>query len=130
MEYAAEPNLLLETLSYLGRKASGKTWTDTQNSIQRRKITVTEEFQCIFDKLTALTAQLDRKIILSEEKLTFFFANLEGMPHNTIGSGSIAFLLFYSVLSVLFLTSVLHCYIRKFLPIGMKFFKEMCLAQI
>ncbi len=33
MEYAAEPNLLLETLSYLGRKASGKTWTDTQNSI-------------------------------------------------------------------------------------------------
>ena len=98
MEYAAEPNLLLETLSYLGRKASGKTWTDTQNSIQRRKITVTEEFQCIFDELTALTAQLDRKLTLSEETLTFFFANLEGMPHNTIGSGSMAFLLFYSFL--------------------------------
>lgn len=98
MEYKNTPNLLLEAISYLGRKASGNTWSATEQKIKQRKFKSTISFQQTFNKLKKLTTRIDESISISDDILQKFFSNFEGFPFNTIGSTSIAFLIFYGVL--------------------------------
>lgn len=98
MDYTRQPNLLLEALAYLGRKASGNTWAYFMQRVQYRKLQESPSFRHTFSKLTALTDRMNREFHIEEEALCRLFNNLEGMPKNTIGSGSPAFLLFYPLL--------------------------------
>lgn len=98
MDYKDRPNLLLEALAYLGRKASGNTWERIEQKISQRNFKDKTSFQKTFSKLKDLTTRMDKNISISEDILTKFFSNLEGFPFNTIGSSSIAFLIFYNVL--------------------------------
>lgn len=98
MNYKDKPNLLLEALAYLGRNASGNTWDNLEQKIKQRKLKDKDSFHQTFSKLKELTIRMDKNISISEDILNKYFANLEGFPFNTIGSTSVAFLLFYNVL--------------------------------
>lgn len=98
MKYDNTPNLLLESLVYLGRKASGNTWDSIDLKIKEKKIKNINQFKETFNKLKDLTNYIDKKISINDDILIKFFSNIEGFPFNTIGSTSIAFLIFYEVL--------------------------------
>lgn len=98
MDYNNSPNLLLESLAYFGRKASNNTWKVTEQKIKKRKIENSISFYKVFDKLKTLTIKIDENISISDDILSKFFSNIEGFPFNTIGSTSIAFLIFYGTL--------------------------------
>ena len=95
VKYRNDPNFLLEALAYLGRKASGKTWEYINERIRQRRIEAPASFRDTFSKLTDLTARIDSRLSYNMETLSGLFANLEGLPPNTIGSASPAFLLYY-----------------------------------
>ena len=48
--------------------------------------------------LTFIMILIDENISISDDILSKFFSNIEGFPFNTIGSTSIAFLIFYGTL--------------------------------
>ncbi|MGG7142327.1 ArsR/SmtB family transcription factor [Clostridium nigeriense] len=98
MNYKDRPNLLLEALAYLGRKASGNTWDHLEQKIKHRKLKDKDSFHETFSKIKKLTIRMDENISLGEDIINKYFTNLEGFPFNTIGSTSVAFLLFYNVL--------------------------------
>lgn len=93
-----QPNLLLEALAYLGRMANGNTLQHMEHRIRLRKIKPSAAFNHTFTLLKELSTDLEKAIPDDNEKLMELFVNLEGFPHNTIGSSSIAFLLFYPML--------------------------------
>lgn len=99
MEYLNRPNLLLEALAYLGRRASGSTWERVEQRIRQRRIVPEPAFQRAFRELKALTARLDAQLVLDDAAVQRLFGNLEGFPYNTIGSYSVGFLLFFPALT-------------------------------
>lgn len=97
MEFHGQPNLLLEGLSYLGRQFTGRTWQQIEQRIQQRKIEPSPSFRQTLSALKDLTDRVDA-LAAPEEDAARWFGNLEGFPYNTIGSCSIAFLLYYAML--------------------------------
>lgn len=98
MNYKDTPNLLLESLAYLGRKATNNDWHIIDQKIKQRKLHSNSCFNENFTKIKELTLHIDKSISIEENILQKLFCNFEGFPFNTIGSSSIAFLLFYQVL--------------------------------
>lgn len=98
MEYVGQPNLLLEGLAYLGRKAAGRTWGYMEQRISQRKALPGPVLCETLEQLKALTERMDSKVCLKEETLRYLFGNLEGFAHNNIGSSSRAFFLLYPLL--------------------------------
>lgn len=98
MEYLNRPNLLLEALAYLGRRASGNTWERMEQRIRQRKIVPSPAFQGAFSELKGLTARLDAQLALDDAAVQRLFGNLEGFSYNTVGSYSLGFLLFFPAL--------------------------------
>lgn len=93
-----KPNLILEALAYLGRRASNKTWDQMEQRIQQRKVLPSPALCQALELLKALTHQLDRVATAEEKEIQALFGNLEGFPYNTIGSSSPAFFLLYPLL--------------------------------
>lgn len=99
MNLANQPNLLLEALAYLGRIANGNSWEHIEERIISKKFEPTPAFTLSFSRLKELSyAPLMLSDAKEKEALTELFGNIEGFPHNTIGSASVAFLLFYPLL--------------------------------
>ncbi len=88
-------NLLLESLSYYGRKAEGKSWTSMQERIFAHEHKPSTQLIESVKTLRQLTEIIDQTVTISDEKLYWLFGNLEGFPHNTIGTASRAFFLLY-----------------------------------
>ena len=97
LTFTKEPNLLLEALAYLGRRAAGNTWERMEQRLRDRRTALSPAFRTMLDTLKALTARLDARVPMDEDALGLF-RNLEGFPHNTVGTGSPAFLLLYGML--------------------------------
>lgn len=98
INYNDEPNLLLEALAYLGRRASGSTWNHMEERIRYRHIKMNSAFQEQFSRLKTFTKKVDKQLALDEKDFSPLFSNLDGLPANTVGSASIAFTLFYPAL--------------------------------
>ena len=98
MNYENMPNLLLESLSYLGRKSSGNTWDHMEQKIKQKNLQNIDSFENTFSKIKKLTYAMDNSISINNTILHSLFSNFDGFSFNTIGSSSIAFLLFYNVL--------------------------------
>lgn len=97
MKYIDKPNLLLESITYLCRRSSGNTWDKIDEKIKKRNFQCTPQFNKTFSKLKKFTNSINKNITLNEDIGNKFFTNIEGFPFNTIGSSSVAFLLFYNV---------------------------------
>lgn len=98
MNYYNHPDLLLEGMAYLGRRACGKSWDHMEQRIQQRKVLPSPSLFQVLEQLKALTAQLDQVTVEAEKTIQALFGNLEGFPYNTIGSSSPAFFLLYPLL--------------------------------
>lgn len=96
LKFDPQPNLPLEALAYLGRRAAGNTWEDMEQRLRQRRAAISPAFLDMLTLLKKITARLD-KLPMDEDTLSLF-RNLEGFPHNTVGTGSPAFLLFYGLL--------------------------------
>ena len=96
MNYETNINLLLESLSYFGRKAQGKSWTAMQERIFAHAHKPSSQLIDSVNILKQLTERIDETTDISDEKLQWLFGNLEGFPHNTIGTASRAFFLLYA----------------------------------
>lgn len=59
-----KPNLILEALAYLGRRASNKTWDQMEQRIQQRKVLPSPALCQALELLKALTHQLDREEVV------------------------------------------------------------------
>lgn len=97
LDFIAQPNILIEALAYLGRKANGNTWERMEQRIRARRMAPSETFSQALALLKELTARLDRLEEVTKADLSLF-QNLEGSAHNTVGTGSPAFLLLYGTL--------------------------------
>lgn len=98
MNTSTQPNLLLEALAYLGRIANGNTCQHMEHRIRQRKIKPSSAFTHTFTLLKELSTDLEKALPTEDGSLMDLFVNLEGFPHNTIGSASAAFLLLYPFL--------------------------------
>lgn len=98
MEYLSQPNLLLEALSCLGRKASGRTWEYTEQRLLQRRAQTDEVFKKSFAELQSFTDRLIKETDFDDTTNNEAFRNIEGFPYNAIGSCSPAFLLYYPML--------------------------------
>ncbi|MBD7915494.1 winged helix-turn-helix transcriptional regulator [Clostridium sp. Sa3CUN1] len=98
MDYIDTPNMLLEAIAYLCRKASGNTLDQLDKKIKEKKLEYNDSFKKTFSKLKNFNNLIDKNINISNEILNKFFSNIEGFSFNTIGSTSIAFLLLYNAL--------------------------------
>ncbi|MCD8119186.1 MAG: winged helix-turn-helix domain-containing protein [Lachnospiraceae bacterium] len=98
MEYLSHPNLLLEALAALGRKASGRTWEYTEQRLLLRRAETDEIFKKSFAELRTLTDRLTAATDPDDTADIELFQNIEGFPYNAIGSCSPAFLLYYPML--------------------------------
>lgn len=98
MKYYDQPDLLLEGMAYLGRRACGKTWSHMEQRIHQRKVLPSPGLCQALEQLKALTAQLDQVATADEKEIQALFGNLEGFSYNTIGSSSPAFFLLYPLL--------------------------------
>ena len=96
-ELVAQPNLLIEALAYLGRKANGNTWAHMEERLRERRLSPSAVFTRSLALLKKLAARLDRLEAVRQADLTLF-RNLEGSAHNTVGTGSPAFFLLYATL--------------------------------
>ena len=97
LKFDKQPNLPLEALAYLGRRAAGNTWEQMEQRLRERRAEIPAAFREMLRTLKALTARLDALPGIGEEVLALF-RNLEGFPHNTVGTGSAAFILLYGAL--------------------------------
>lgn len=95
MDFETKINLLLESLTYYGRKAEGKSWIDMQERIFAHEHKPSSQLIDSVEQLKQLTGVIDQSISITDEKLHWLFGNLEGFPHNTIGTSSRAFFLLY-----------------------------------
>ncbi len=91
-------DLLLEALAYFGRRAAGRSWHYMEQRIMKQKIPPAPVLVQVLDQLKTLTTALDQVTNIEETELQLLFGNLEGFPHNTIGSSSRAFFLLYPLL--------------------------------
>lgn len=99
MEFHSEPNLLLEALAYLGRRAAGYDTAWMLSRLARRGVVDTSALTSRTAPIARLTQALDLALPLDTDRLTFLFGNLPGFPYNTIGSYSRGFLLLYPLVS-------------------------------
>lgn len=97
LKFDTRPNLPLEALAYLGRRAAGNTWEQMEQRLLQRRAPFSPAFREMLDLLKKITAQLDAALAVDDEILALF-QNLEGFPHNTVGTGSRAFILLYGLL--------------------------------
>lgn len=98
MEYLAQPNLLLEALAYYGRETSGRSWAHIEQRLRQHKAETSPAFQRDFAALKRATARIKKELSRHPAPRPELFTDLEGFPFSTIGSSSIAFLLFYPML--------------------------------
>ena len=98
MKYINNCNMLLEAISYLGRRAGGNTIDNLEAKIEKRNIIITAKLKNKLAALKKLEMILDGKINIDSDKLHQLFGNINGFSFNTIGSNSIAFLIFYHFL--------------------------------
>lgn len=100
MEFHSGLNLLLEALSYLGRRADGY---GTDWMLQRLHSRGVEDMGTIEAQLVPidrLMKNLDQAVKVDEERLAYLFGNLPGFAHNTFGAHSRGFLLLYPMIAV------------------------------
>lgn len=95
MEYFPQINLLLEALSYLGRRAAGHTAEDILERLHNRGVTDLDAFSRQLQPFSALMERLEKLVTIAPEVLQALFGDLPGFSYNTIGSASPAFLLFF-----------------------------------
>lgn len=98
LNYLAEPNLLLEALSYLGARANGHTPEHLAERLHARGIAIPVGLQEKLNLLCHLAEEFDQAVALPEEQLKPLFGDLSGFPYNSTGTYSPAFLLFYAAL--------------------------------
>lgn len=95
MEFYSGPNLLLEALAYLGRRAGGYGTQWMLQRLRSRGVEDLSDLQTRMEPIAQLTQALDRAVKVDEERLGYLFGNLPGFPYSTIGSYSRGFLLLY-----------------------------------
>ncbi len=95
MEFHSGPNLLVEALAYFGRRAGGFDGTWMLERLKARGVTDTAEIEGRAAPMAKLSAILDKALKVEAEVLRHLFASLPGLPHNTVGLYSRAFLLLY-----------------------------------
>lgn len=98
MNYIDKPNITLEAITYLCRKTSGNTWDKIDEKIKKRNFQSSNSFKQTFTKLKKFTNTLNKNLTINDNIANKYFTNIEGFPFNSIGSTSVAFLLFYNVL--------------------------------
>lgn len=97
LKFNAKPNLPLEALAYLGRRAAGNTWDDMEQRLRQRRAEISPAFLEMLSLLKKITIRLDAATEIGTDMLSLF-RNLDGFPHNTVGTGSPAFILLYGML--------------------------------
>lgn len=97
MKSESSPNLLLEALTWAGRRAAGRSWAEMQRRISLRGALAGRSLCDAVAQLNALDAAL-APAAPGDAALQAFFGNLEGFGYNTIGSASPAFLLLFPFL--------------------------------
>lgn len=95
MNYTNQPNLLLEALAFLGRRATGNTWADLESKIIKRHLIPDQIFNDTLKELKKHTLEIDHLLSITSETAENLFGNMEGLSKNTIGSASRSFLLYY-----------------------------------
>ena len=98
MEVCNHFDILLEALTCLGRRAAGRDWNAMAQRIAQQSNLPSAELLEVLGVLQHLTDELDLLCPLEEPLLKELFGDLEGFPHNTIGSASRAFFLLYPIL--------------------------------
>ncbi len=99
MEFHSGLNLLLEALAYLGRRAGGYDTNWMLMRLRSRGVEDTTAIALRAQPITKLMAALDKAIQVDPEQLRRLFGSLPGMPYNTVGTYSRAFLLLYPLVS-------------------------------
>ena len=94
MRYLAEPNLILESLIYLGLRASKLDPELLEKRLIKMGCTDLAPFHSHYAPFRQLLEQLDREAALPEEALAELFTDLAGFPRSTAGAYSLALLLF------------------------------------
>ena len=92
MRYLAEPNLILESLIYLGLRASKLDPELLEKRLIKMGCTDLAPFHSHYAPFRQLLEQLDRETALPEEALAELFTDLAGFPRST--AYSLALLLF------------------------------------
>ena len=89
MTIMQQPNLLLEALSYLGRRANGSTWEHIEHRIHLRKIDPAPSFLHTMEQLKNLSGYLNDAIHLDAEELTELFLKLGYVRYDKVeGKGT------------------------------------------
>ena len=99
MEFLTGPNVLLEALAYLGRRAAGYDAAWVLERLQSRGVVGLEYMERRMAPISALFQCLDDAVPAEASQLCRLFGNLPGFPYNTIGSYSPAFLLLYPIVT-------------------------------
>ncbi len=99
MEFHSGLNLLLEALAYLGRRAGGYDTKWMLTRLKERGVTDTALIARRTAPIAKLMETLDKTVKAEPETLGYLFGSLPGMPYNTVGSYSRAFLLLYPLVS-------------------------------
>lgn len=96
MEYHPQLNLLLEALSYLGRRAGGYTIPWLVERLESRGVLDLESLRSRLTPIETLMEELEDTV--DAGVLNTLFGNLPGFAHNTTGTYSPAFLLLYPLI--------------------------------
>ena len=94
MRYLAEPNLILESLIYLGLRASKLDPELLEKRLIKMGCTDLAPFHSHYAPFRQLLERLDRETAPPEEALAELFTDLAGFPRSTAGAYSLALLLF------------------------------------
>ena len=86
MRYLAEPNLILESLIYLGLRASKLDPELLEKRLIKMGCTDLAPFHSHYAPFRQLLEQLDRETALPEEALAELFTDLAGFPRSTAGA--------------------------------------------
>lgn len=93
MKYIAEPNLVLETLVYLGQRANNYNHEVLESRLTSMGCRDLALFQERCEPIENLRRQLDSRIELPQELLESLFTDLGGFPRSSVGAYSPAMLL-------------------------------------
>ncbi len=97
MEYNAKPNDMVEALVYLGARANGYTAARLEQHLLTKGVEDLSVFRRRYAPFHAILQQIDEKVALPQEQIDRLFTDLPGLPYNTTGAFSPAFLLFSPV---------------------------------
>lgn len=96
MDFLASPNLLLEALAFLGRRAAGYDAAWMLARLRERGVDDLELLKARLAPITVLADRIGQDLRLDQTRLEYLFSNLPGFAHNTVGSYSRAFLLLHA----------------------------------